>query len=69
MGWYDANPVHLNKLPPETAAKKLVEYLPSMETVLVQSEIVGDVDKIKCFVQSLDQLSRGAVSVFNIIEP
>ena len=37
MGWYDANPVHLNKLPPETAAKKLVEYLPDMETVLARA--------------------------------
>jgi alkyl sulfatase BDS1-like metallo-beta-lactamase superfamily hydrolase len=27
MGWYDANPVHLNKLPPEESAKKWAEYL------------------------------------------
>ena len=43
MGWYDANPVHLNKLPPETAAKKLVEYLPDMETVLARAR--EDYDK------------------------
>ncbi len=27
MGWYDANPVHLNQLPPEESAKKWAEYL------------------------------------------
>lgn len=26
MGWYDANPIHLAKLPPTAYAKKLVEY-------------------------------------------
>ena len=27
MGWYDANPIHLFKLPPEESAKKWAEYL------------------------------------------
>ena len=27
MGWYDANPVNLNPLPPEESAKKWVEYM------------------------------------------
>lgn len=27
MGWYDANPIHLHKLPPEESAKKWAEYL------------------------------------------
>ena len=27
MGWYDANPIHLNQLPPEESAKKWAEYL------------------------------------------
>ncbi|MCR5211608.1 MAG: MBL fold metallo-hydrolase [Lachnospiraceae bacterium] len=27
MGWYDANPINLNKLSPEESAKKWVEYL------------------------------------------
>jgi alkyl sulfatase BDS1-like metallo-beta-lactamase superfamily hydrolase len=34
MGWYDANPVNLNPLPPETTAKKLVEYLGDTDEVL-----------------------------------
>ncbi|MBR5909565.1 MAG: MBL fold metallo-hydrolase [Schwartzia sp.] len=27
MGWYDANPIHLNQLPPEESAKKWAEYI------------------------------------------
>ena len=34
MGWYDANPVHLNPLAPSDSAKKWVEYLGDVEKVL-----------------------------------
>ena len=34
LGWYDANPVDLNPLPPSDTAKKLVEYLGSTDAVL-----------------------------------
>ncbi|MDY3867789.1 MAG: alkyl sulfatase dimerization domain-containing protein [Pyramidobacter sp.] len=34
LGWYDANPVHLNLLTPQDSAKKLVEYLGSSRAVL-----------------------------------
>ena len=34
LGWYDANPVNLNPLPPSDTAKKLVEYLGSRDAVL-----------------------------------
>ena len=34
LGWYDANPVNLNPLPPCDTAKKLVEYLGSTDVVL-----------------------------------
>lgn len=34
MGWYDANPVHLNELEPSEYAKKMVEYLGDTEKVL-----------------------------------
>lgn len=34
LGWYDANPVYLNPLPPSDTAKKLVEYLGSTDAVL-----------------------------------
>ena len=34
MGWYDANPVHLNPLDPSERARKFVEYLGDTERVL-----------------------------------
>lgn len=34
MGWYDANPVNLNALPPGERAVKLVEYLGDVDEVL-----------------------------------
>ncbi len=34
MGWYDANPVHLNPLKPVDSAKKWVEYLGDTDRVL-----------------------------------
>ena len=34
MGWYDANPVHLNPLTPTESAKKWVEYLGDTDEVL-----------------------------------
>ncbi len=40
MGWYDANPVHLNPLTPEESAKKWADYLEldGMEDVLRQAK-------------------------------
>ena len=38
LGWYDANPVNLNPLPPSDTAKKLVEYLGSTELVLCKAK-------------------------------
>ena len=38
LGWYDANPVNLDPLPPSDAAKKLVEYLGSTELVLCKAK-------------------------------
>lgn len=34
MGWYDANPVHLNPLSPDESARKWVEYLGDVDEVL-----------------------------------
>lgn len=34
MGWYDANPIHLNELEPSKYAEKIVEYLGDTEEVL-----------------------------------
>lgn len=38
LGWYDANPVNLNPLPPSDTARKLVEYLGSTELVLCKAK-------------------------------
>jgi alkyl sulfatase BDS1-like metallo-beta-lactamase superfamily hydrolase len=34
LGWYDANPVHLDPLPPVEAGKKYVEYMGGAATIL-----------------------------------
>src|SRR6202049_235759 len=34
LGWYDANPVHLDPLPPVEAGKKYVEYMGGAEAIL-----------------------------------
>ena len=38
MGWYDANPVHLNALPPEESARKFAEYLGDANAVLAKAQ-------------------------------
>ncbi|WP_049728948.1 alkyl/aryl-sulfatase [Dorea sp. D27] len=38
MGWYDANPVHLNTLSPSDSAKKFAEYIGSTEEVLKKAK-------------------------------
>lgn len=43
MGWYDANPIHLNELAPSEYAKKMVEYLGNTDAVLAKAK--EDFDK------------------------
>ena len=43
MGWYDANPVHLNPLTPSDSARKWVEYLGDVDEVLRMAR--ADFDK------------------------
>src|SRR6201987_2964689 len=38
LGWYDANPVHLDPLPPVEAGKKYVEYMGGAEVLLARAE-------------------------------
>jgi len=38
MGWYDANPVNLHKLPPEDTAKKTVEYMGGSKVILEKAK-------------------------------
>ncbi|WP_273420920.1 alkyl/aryl-sulfatase [Curvibacter lanceolatus] len=37
LGWYDANPAHLNPLPPQAAAAKWVAYMGGAEAVLAKA--------------------------------
>lgn len=37
MGWYDANPIHLNELAPTEYSKKLLEYLGDTDKVLAMA--------------------------------
>jgi alkyl sulfatase BDS1-like metallo-beta-lactamase superfamily hydrolase len=37
MGWYDGNPVNLDSLPPEPAAKKYIEYMGGADAVLTKA--------------------------------
>ncbi len=39
MGWYDANPVHLNPLEPTERARKFVEYLGDVDKVVQLAQI------------------------------
>ncbi len=43
LGWYDANPVNLDPLPPEETAKKWVEYLGDIDKVIKMAK--ADFDK------------------------
>lgn len=38
MGWYDANPVHLNELEPTDKAKKFVEYMGNPEEIIAKAK-------------------------------
>src|SRR6201981_2610164 len=38
LGWYDANPVHLDPLPPVEAGKKYVEYMGGAEALLARAK-------------------------------
>jgi alkyl sulfatase BDS1-like metallo-beta-lactamase superfamily hydrolase len=37
LGWYDANPAHLNPLPPVESAKKTIEYMGGADAVLARA--------------------------------
>jgi alkyl sulfatase BDS1-like metallo-beta-lactamase superfamily hydrolase len=39
LGWYDANPANLDKLPPQPAAKKYVEYMGGSAAVLEKARV------------------------------
>ena len=38
MGWYDANPAHLNPLPPKDTGKRMVEYMGGADAVIARAQ-------------------------------
>ena len=67
LGWYDANPAHLNPLPPEPAAKKYVAAMGGAESVMKQAEEAVTVGELRwaatllnhvVFADAANQLAR-----------
>ncbi|GIT68881.1 MAG: hypothetical protein Ct9H300mP26_5680 [Acidimicrobiales bacterium] len=42
LGWYDANPAHLNPPPPKKPSEKYVEFMGGPEKVLRQARTVSN---------------------------
>lgn len=42
LGWYDANPAHLNPLPPEASAKRYVDYMGGASSILEKARASYD---------------------------
>ncbi|WP_166362220.1 alkyl/aryl-sulfatase [Pseudomonas akapageensis] len=56
MGWYDANPVNLDKLPPVPAAKKYVEYMGGSAAVLEKAKADFDKGEYRWVAEALKQV-------------
>ena len=56
MGWYDANPAHLNALPPEAAAQKYVAAMGGATAVLTQAQTAIAAGEYRWAAMLLDHL-------------
>lgn len=56
MGWYDANPAHLNPLPPEQAAPRYVEAMGGARAVLRRAQHAFDAGEYRWAAELLDHL-------------
>ncbi len=56
MGWYDANPVHLDEMTPTDYAKKLVEYLGDTDKVLEMAQADYDAGEYQWVAQLTNAL-------------
>lgn len=56
MGWYDANPVNLDKLPPVPAAKKYVEYMGGSAAILKKAQTDFDKGEYRWVAEALKQV-------------
>ncbi|TLM79715.1 MBL fold metallo-hydrolase [Microbulbifer harenosus] len=56
MGWYDSNPAHLNRLPPEKASKKYVEYMGGSAAIMKRAKADFDKGDYRWVAEALNQL-------------
>jgi alkyl sulfatase BDS1-like metallo-beta-lactamase superfamily hydrolase len=56
LGWYDANPVHLDPLPPVESGKKYVEYMGGSEAILSRAKKDFDKGEFRFVAQALSHL-------------
>lgn len=56
LGWYDANPVHLDPLPPVESGRKYVEYMGGAEAILTRARKDFDQGEFRFVAQALSHL-------------
>ena len=56
LGWYDANPVNLDPLPPVESGKKYVEYMGGAEAILSRAKADFDKGEFRFVAQALSHL-------------
>jgi len=56
LGWYDANPVNLDPLPPVESGKKYVEYMGGAEAILAHAKKDFDKGEFRFVAQALSHL-------------
>lgn len=56
MGWYDGNPVNLNNLPPEPAAKKYVEYMGGEAAIIKKARADFDKGEYRWVAEAMKQV-------------
>src|SRR5881394_1184791 len=56
LGWYDANPVNLDPLPPAEAGRKYVEYMGGADAVLARARVDFDKGEFRFVAQAVSHL-------------
>jgi alkyl sulfatase BDS1-like metallo-beta-lactamase superfamily hydrolase len=55
-GWFDANPAHLNPLPPSEASKKYLEYMGGADNILAKAQKDFDKGEFRWVAQALNHI-------------
>lgn len=56
LGWYDANPAHLNPLPPEPGARKYVEFMGGADSVIEKARASFDAGEYRWVAEVLNHV-------------